>query len=78
MRIKQVDRGYYELIIAVIKKALEDLLTQQPSHYYSAVKFFKSPLFLEYCDLVNLNPDYIKRKFKIIFKEKRPNGRCPI
>lgn len=88
------EEGCYRLITAIIYSAFEDALisdkdiNESPNediklkkikNRESAIKFFHSTYFTDYCDLINLNADYVRSLLRIEFKKRsKNNGRCLI
>lgn len=79
----------YRLVSAIIYSAFEDAsitdkdIEDSPNekiklnkikHRTSAINFFKSNLFKNYCDLINLNPEYVHRLLKTELKRRSKNN----
>ena len=84
------NEGCYRLISAIIYSAFEDAsitdkdIEDSPNEQIrlnkikyrtSAINFFKSNIFKNYCDLIDLNPEYVHRLLKTEFKRRSNNGR---
>lgn len=88
------EEGCYRLILAIIYNAFEDALISNQNienspteaiklrkikNKKSAINFFHSVYFTDYCDLINLNPDYLRSLLRVEFKKRsKNNGRNPI
>ena len=81
--------GCYRVITAIIYDAFEDALISNQDienspneeiklkkikNKQSAIKFFNSIYFAYYCDLINLNPEYVHRLLKEEFKRRTKNN----
>lgn len=88
------EEGCYRLISAIIYNAFEDALISDQDienspteeiklrkikNKESAINFFHSLYFTDYCDLINLDPDYVRSLLRAEFKKRsKNNGRNPI
>lgn len=86
--------GCINLVTAIIYNAFEDALIsdadiedsanisiklRKARDRQSAINFFKSQHFIDYCELIDLNPDYVQTLLRVEFKKRSKNhGRCPI
>ena len=79
------EEGCFRLVLAFIQQAFEDasisdediknsktykIRLRKAKHKSSAIKFFNSNIFVDYCDLVDLNPAYIRKLLKEKFKKR--------
>lgn len=79
----------YRLISAIIYSAFEDAsitdkdIEESPNEQIkmnkikyrtSAINFFKSAVFKNYCDLIDLNPEYVHRLLKAELKRRTKNN----
>ena len=53
--------GYTSLVGAIIHQAVEDLNHEDECIKNSAIEFFYSENFNEWCSLLNVSPDYIRK-----------------
>lgn len=88
------EEGCYRLVFAIIYDAFKDALINKQDienspteesklrkikNKKSAINFFHSLYFTDYCDLINLDPDYVRSLLRVEFKKRsKNNGRNPI